>query len=619
MRHATHKFSKRLSALLLCLALLAGLLPTAAWAEPVTSPGGETINPGDGGSSSGSVTAGNWSELLAAITNGTTDITLGADVPRGSGTGTLTISENKNLTINLNGHTLDTGGTDITVSSSANLTIKNELDPVDIPEESSSAGKIIGRINVDGGTVTIQDDVEISGNTATNDDGEATTDGGAIYVAGGTVTLKGSVKITGNRANVEDLNGTADGGNGGGIYVATGGEVTIPENANVEITGNKAARSTIEGGAGLGGGVYNAGTFTMEGGAIYGNSAGEAAADFYNAEDGSFALPPAKKEYAWYQDGPDQAQRYTGTQEPLEGSESGLTGTAETRLAAEVTLDRETTEEGTVVFKISDAEDLAAFRDIVNGNNGIAKGDPDACAKLMKDITIYEDLLDENGSLNGDSSELVSWEPICTSQYTGTFDGQGHTIYGLYCEIIDVSVRGQAYAGLFRYIGIGGKVQNLNVKDSFVSASSGTSIAGGICGQNNGAISGCTFSGSVSASGSASSTAGGVCGENNGAIENCRNDGSVTASNATSRKAGGVCGLNADTVRNCLNTGKVTASGSSGIAYAGGVCGNINPNTTVTNCYYRTGADGEGYPTGGIGISNGAQDYKCIETPDWLQ
>lgn len=32
MRHVTHTFSRRVGALLLCLALLAGLLPTAAWA-----------------------------------------------------------------------------------------------------------------------------------------------------------------------------------------------------------------------------------------------------------------------------------------------------------------------------------------------------------------------------------------------------------------------------------------------------------------------------------------------------------------------------------------------------------------------------------------------------------
>ena len=125
---------------------------------------------------------------------------------------------------------------------------------------------------------------------------------------------------------------------------------------------------------------------------------------------------------------------------------------------------------------------------------------------------------------------------------------------------------------------------------------------------DSGAITGCTFSGTVSVSGQ-TSTAGGVCGINqgDGTIENCRNDGSVHAENGTSPKAGGVCGYNAGKVTNCLNTGKVTASGSS-ISYAGGVCGENNSGIgtvtgTVTNCYYLTGEAGEGYPTTGIGGS----------------
>ena len=64
MRHVTHTFSKRAGALFLCLALLAGLLPTAAWAangdegptnsSNPTSPGGAatpapTSDPDEGG------------------------------------------------------------------------------------------------------------------------------------------------------------------------------------------------------------------------------------------------------------------------------------------------------------------------------------------------------------------------------------------------------------------------------------------------------------------------------------------------------------------------------------------------------------------------------------------
>ena len=51
---------------------------------------------------------------------------------------------------------------------------------------------------------------------------------------------------------------------------------------------------------------------------------------------------------------------------------------------------------------------------------------------LTNDIIIYDDLLDGDGNLKKDNRDLVSWEPIGTPDYSGTFDGQGHTIFGLY-------------------------------------------------------------------------------------------------------------------------------------------------------------------------------------------
>ena len=206
-------------------------LSTAAWAD------GDAIVPDDSNDDSGaspsSTPVDSWPDLLTEIDKGTADITLSCDISRiPDDTGdiddpkkaALTISSGKTLTINLNGRTLDGSGLGrvITVKAGGILTIKNSV---------GTPGTITGgdaaATDADGGTVTIQDNVEITDDSATN---------------------------------------------GGGIYVADGGTVTIQ--GNVEITGNTAT--------GLGGGVYNAGTFTMNGGAIYGNGAGYAAADFYN-------------------------------------------------------------------------------------------------------------------------------------------------------------------------------------------------------------------------------------------------------------------------------------------------------------------------------------------------
>ena len=287
------------------------------------------------------------------------------------------------------------------------------------------------------------------------------------------MTIQDNVEITDDSAT-----------NGGGIYVADGGTVTIQ--GNVEITGNTAT--------GLGGGVYNAGTFTMNGGAIYGNSAETAAADFYNEEgcDFTLALPEG---YAWYEDKPDE--RYPDPQTPYEiPAPDSEAAKAETYLAAEVTLVKEGN-----FYQISNAEQLAAFRDIVNGSNG-GHTDLDACAELTADIDLSKVC----------GKEIGSWTPIGlgdSSAYNGTFDGNGNTIFGLYCSVSAKGEAGEvgedvedveAIAGLFHTIGDGGEVRALNVEDSYVSAAAGgTSKAGGICATNSGAITGCTFRGTVRA------------------------------------------------------------------------------------------------------------------------
>ena len=113
------------------------------------------------------------------------------------------------------------------------------------------------------------------------------------------ITVEDGGTLTIQNANAGDpgMPGKITGGsgeNGGGIYVA-GGDVKILGNA--EISDNTAS------GSGLGGGVYNTGTFTMEGGAIHSNIAGQAAADFLNGGGGRFTLRQTAG-YTWYEDEP---------------------------------------------------------------------------------------------------------------------------------------------------------------------------------------------------------------------------------------------------------------------------------------------------------------------------
>lgn len=118
-------------------------------------------------------------------------------------------------------------------------------------------------------------------------------------------------------------------------------------------------------------------------------------------------------------------------------------------------------------------------------------GGSSAHAKLMNDITINENVLDVDGDLNG--TGLREWTPI--NNYTGTFDGGGHSISGLYINIENGISDTYVYVGLFGYIGRGGKVQDLNIKDSDITGSATVNDAGvsvgSVCGENHGTITNC--------------------------------------------------------------------------------------------------------------------------------
>ena len=224
-------------------------------------------------------------------------------------------------------------------------------------------------------------------------------------------------------------------------------------------------------------------------------------------------------------------------------------------------------------YKIATADDLLEFAQRVNG------GETTANAILTDDINLNPNMkINEDGTVTGNPDQ---WTPIGNSEstaYTGTFDGNGKTISGLYINSSD-----NDYKGLFGYVGTGGTVKDLTVSGSV----SGNNFVGGIAGQNGGRIIDCAFSGSVSGDW----YVGGVVGDNGGSVENCYNTGKVTGS-SDYRYIGGVVGYNSGTVENCYNTGNI-----SGNRYVGGVVGN-NYSGIVENCYNIGKVSGTG--VGGV-------------------
>ena len=204
------------------------------------------------------------------------------------------------------------------------------------------------------------------------------------------------------------------------------------------------------------------------------------------------------------------------------------------------------------------------------------KKDASANAILTDNITVNEGVLDAVNKGQVSESDFIEWKPIGTydsydAVYTGTFDGQGHTISGLYFNHPDAS-----YVGLFGYIGANGKISNVGVSDSYFQF---RMKGGGVCGKNDkdGVLQNCSNSSTVIGKNQNSRT-GGVCGDNSGTVRDCKNTGSVSGENFV----GGVCGINLGTIKSCYNTGSVHGTD----IYVGGVCGNSYRVTNTNYCYY---------------------------------
>lgn len=248
-------------------------------------------------------------------------------------------------------------------------------------------------------------------------------------------------------------------------------------------------------------------------------------------------------------------------------------------------------EDGTkdAVYEISNAGQLYWFAGLVNGTlSGVAQN-KSANAVLTADIVVNANVLKSDGTLN--EGTFKEWTPIATSAspYTGIFDGQNHTISGLYFNqenSYDVGLFGRN----------NGKIANAGILDSYFY---GTSKVGGVCGNNyTGTITNCYNTGSVSGIG----TAGGVSGYNyTGSITNCYNTGNVSGSSGF---VGGVSGYNSKgTIINSYNAGSV-----SGLEYVGGVSG-INYTGSITDCYNIGSVSGS---EGNVGGVNGYNDGGTI-------
>ena len=137
------------------------------------------------------------------------------------------------------------------------------------------------------------------------------------------------------------------------------------------------------------------------------------------------------------------------------------------------------------------------------------------------------------------------WTPVGMSiNYSGTFDGQGHSITGL---AITTNSTGGENAVLFGSVGSNGTVKNLQLKDVNCDVQQ-NGVAGGIANSNYGTITACSVTGEIKANNGA---AGGIAVINFGTITACWFDGNLT----TSYDNGGIAAYNYSTITTCFYGG----------------------------------------------------------------
>ena len=130
---------------------------------------------------------------------------------------------------------------------------------------------------------------------------------------------------------------------------------------------------------------------------------------------------------------------------------------------------------GNPQYEITNYHELLGLAKLVNEKN-----DTGISAVLMSDIVFNKNLLGADGNVQGKEDELIKWTPIGAmtndtgkNYFNGNFNGNGHTISGLY-------VNGGDYAGLFGKTQGCPRIKGVGIVDSYFKGTNVGGIAGAL-------------------------------------------------------------------------------------------------------------------------------------------
>ena len=203
-------------------------------------------------------------------------------------------------------------------------------------------------------------------------------------------------------------------------------------------------------------------------------------------------------------------------------------------------------------FYISTAAQLAQFAYMVNNSSKQFSG---KTVRLIADIDL----------------SAHYWVPIGVKEsraFAGTFDGEGHTIRGVYFDSGSFPTSGNVFCGIFGVNAAGGIVKNINVASSTFEA---VYNVGGVVAYNKGTVERCYVGSDVIVRSTAA-------GNSNQAI-----------------RFAGIVASNLGTVRGCVSDADLSDHKGKGRNYIGGIVGHNFGR--VESCVYLGDADRLGYDT----------------------
>ena len=222
-------------------------------------------------------------------------------------------------------------------------------------------------------------------------------------------------------------------------------------------------------------------------------------------------------------------------------------------------------------------------------NDKLTEEEKATMPEITDSTTVYlENNLDMGArQKDGELTSGTAWTPVNMEQ--GIFDGEEHSISGIYMKTDDIS------GGLFDFANI---IQNLSIKNSYIELSGSAAMIGGISAFVNNITNCHNINTTVKATSYGFGCIGGVVGGGNKQttkILRCSNSGEVIGKNYVGGIEGGLS-ASTEILEDCINTGKVTGTGKC----IGGISGFLGSNKSITNCYNAGEITGTGERVGGI-------------------